>query len=380
MRVLHVIPSLAAVHGGPSVVLPIMERALSAEGVEVETVTTDDDGPGRRHDKGDGMPREENGVIRRYFPKQTEFYKVSLPLARWLKREVGRFDVVHIHAMFSHTSIAAARAARRAGVPYVIRPLGVLNQYGVKQRRAFLKRLSLRWVEGPLLRDAAAIHFTLADERDEAQLLGLPFTPVVIPLGLEATPLPAANSDARPTVLYLSRIDPKKNIEELLGAWKIIQPAHPDWQLVIAGSGDPGYEESLRKLAAELGVASSVVWPGLVKGQEKSQLLSDAQIFTLPSHSENFGIAAAEALLAGKPCVFTPGVAVGALAASHGAALLAADPTAESIAPPLASLMDHPETRAALAARAKHFAAAELSAAVMGRNLKTLYQRLSTLP
>jgi len=377
MRILHVIPSLAAVHGGPSVVLPIMERALSAEGVEVETVTTDDDGPGRHHDKGDGNPREENGVIRRYFQKQTEFYKVSLPLARWLKKEVSRFDVVHIHAMFSFTSIAAARAARRAGVPYVIRPLGVLNQYGVKQRRAFLKRVSLRWVEGPLLRDAAAVHFTLPEERDEAQLLGLAFSPVVIPLGLEATPLPPANPAARPTVLYLSRIDPKKNIEGLLGAWKLIQPAHPDWQLVIAGSGDPAYELTLRKLAEDLGVSSSVVWPGLVKGQEKSQLLSDARIFTLPSYSENFGIAAAEALLAGKACVFTPGVAVGALAARHGAAMLAAGPAAELVAPPLAALMDQPKNRDALAASALVFAAAELSAAVMGRNLRQLYQTVS---
>jgi len=379
MRILHVIPSLAAVHGGPSVVLPIMERALTAEGIEVETVTTDDDGPGQRNDKGNGEPRHENGAVRRYFPKQTEFYKVSLPLARWLKEEVGRFDVVHIHALFSHASIAAARAARRAQVPYVIRPLGVLNQYGVKQRRASLKRVSLRWIEGPLLRDAAAVHFTLDDERIEAQLLGLPFAPVVIPLGLEAAPLPPANPTAQPTVLFLSRIDPKKNIETLLAAWKILIPSHPEWRLVIAGSGDPGYEMTLRKLAEELGLGSSVVWPGLVKGQEKSQFLSDAQIFTLPSHSENFGIAAAEALLAGKACVFTAGVAVGALAASHAAALLSPEGAA-GLAQSLGSLMDPPEMRIALAASAKSFAAGELSAAVMGQNLKALYHRLSTRP
>ena len=166
MRILHVIPSLAPVHGGPSVVLPIMERVLTAEGCNVETVTTDDDGPGLRNGKGDGNAREENGVTRRYFPKQTEFYKVSLPLARWVKQEVKRFDVVHIHALFSHTSNAAANAARRAGVPYVIRPLGVLNQYGVTQRRTLLKRLSLRWVEQPILRHAAAVHFTLEAERE----------------------------------------------------------------------------------------------------------------------------------------------------------------------------------------------------------------------
>jgi hypothetical protein len=161
-----------------------MERALTAQGVEVETITTDDDGPSLRNNKGDGEVRDENGVVRRYFRKQTEFYKVSLPLARWLKREVRRYDAVHIHALFSHTSIAAARAAKQAGVPYIIRPLGVLNQYGITQRRAFLKQFSLRWVEGPILRQAAAVHFALDAEREEAWRLGIAFKTAVIPLGI----------------------------------------------------------------------------------------------------------------------------------------------------------------------------------------------------
>jgi glycosyltransferase involved in cell wall biosynthesis len=375
MRILHVIPSLSTVHGGPSIVLPVMERALTQEGIFVETVTTDDEGPGRRNEKGDGAAKTENGVIRRYFSKQTEFYKVSLPLARWLKREVRRFDLVHIHALFSFSSLAAARAAKQAGVPYVIRPLGVLNQYGITQRRALLKRLSLHWLEAPAIRNAAAVHFTMEAEREEAELLGIPFKSVVIPLGMEPQNLPLPDLLSPPYVLFLSRIDPKKNLESLLDAWRGVVDTRPDWRLVIAGSGGAEYIASLKGRCASLGITGSVDWAGQVKGEEKARLLVDAGIFALPSFSENFGIAAAEAMQAGKACLFTAGVAVGAWAARVGAAVASGESSAE-LAVALAGMIDDPTGRLELGCRAAAFAADELSSEVMGQRLVKLYREL----
>lgn len=378
MKILHVIPSLAPCHGGPSVVLPIMERALTNEGVSVETITTDDDGPGSRIERRLGQAVEENGVIRRYFPKQTEFYKVSFPLAQWMKHEVKRYDVVHIHALFSFTSIAGARAARTAGVPFIIRPLGLLNQYGVENRRAGLKTHSLRWVEGPLLRDAAAVHFTLDAEKQEAERLGLPFNGVVIPLGIESQRrhITPAQSSGK-SVLFMSRIDPKKNIETLLDVWAHVHEEHPAWNLVIAGSGTQSYLSELRRRATQLGIDSSVDWIGHVEGEEKKRLMEAASVYTLPSYSENFGIAAAEALYAGKACVFTPGVAVGALAGSQGAALVV-EPNAKPLARALTSLMADGAARKKLATAAVNFAERELSSVVMGKRLKSLYESLAT--
>ena len=120
LKVLHVIPSLSPVHGGPSFVLPVMARALADRGIEVDVACTDDDGPGRRLA---GIPLEvavqRNGFRVFYFPKQTDFYKVSLPLMTWLEEHVSEYDVVHVHAVFSFSTIAAGRAARRHGVPYI---------------------------------------------------------------------------------------------------------------------------------------------------------------------------------------------------------------------------------------------------------------------
>lgn len=378
MRVLHVIPSLAPCHGGPSTVLPLMEKALAGAGVEVETATTDDAGPGKRYRDAEELPRSEAGVPRHFFPKQTEFYKVSLPLRRWLRREVGSYDLVHIHALFSHASVAAAAAARRAGVPYIIRPLGVLNRYGMERRRALLKRVSFRWIESPLIRDAAALHFTSEAEREEAESLKTPFHAAVIPLGVgeprvraEAGPSDSPN----PSVLYLSRLDPKKNVESLLRAWRTVSLRHPDWKLIIAGSGDPDHVTRLRALADELALGSSLEWRGQVAGTEKESLLDSAAIFVLPSFSENFGIAAAEALLAGKACLFTPGVAVGNRAAKAGGALLS-QPDPQSLARHLLQLIEGEDLRKTLAEAALKFGREELSLATMGHRLIHLYESL----
>ena len=129
LKVLHVIPSLAAAHGGPSRALRLIERALQDRGVNVETATTDDDGAAGSNGAQLGMLLNEGGAHRRYFRRTTRPYKVSIAFGRWILGHVQDYDLIHIHALFSFTSTIAAHAARRAGVPYVLRPLGSLNRY-----------------------------------------------------------------------------------------------------------------------------------------------------------------------------------------------------------------------------------------------------------
>ena len=130
---------------------------------------------------------------------------------------VKRHDVVHIHALFSFASTAAAWVARRRRVPYVVRPLGTLSSYGLHARRRRLKRLSMALIEGPILRRAAAVHFTSRAELEDAEVLGLPMRSVVIPLGVEAGGRAACRADGctrrsagRRVILFLSRLDPRR--------------------------------------------------------------------------------------------------------------------------------------------------------------------------
>lgn len=383
MRVLHVIPSLSPSQGGPSFALPAMARALQAEGVEVDVATTDDDGPGRRLSLGAGpVPRE--GYRLWSFPKQTEFYKVSLPLASWLNRHVRDYDLVHIHTVFSFATGAAARAAQRAGVPYLVRPLGVLNRWGMEQRRPWLKALSFRLLDKPLLDRAAGLHFTSVQEREEAVGLGLRAPARVLPLGFdlaefEALPPAAqfheafADTAGRPLVLYLSRLDPKKNLEGLLEAWaRVAGPA----RLVIAGEGDPAYTVGLRERAAQLGLGDRVLWTGRLEGELKRAALAAATLFVLPSHSENFGIALLEAMAAGLPCVSTPGVA---LAAESGDAVRVVAAEAGALATALQDLLGDADARARLGAAAQELARRRYTLLAMGRALKAWYEETQSL-
>ena len=163
-------------------------------------------------------PVEAHGARRIYFRKWLDFYKVAPAMLPWLWRHVRTFDVVHIHSLFSFTSVAAGLLASGRGVPYVVRPLGTLSQYGVTQRRPWLKRLSLAVLERRILCHAAAVHFTSEAEWEEAKPMNLPLRAVVIPLAAQAE----RRGDAqrllqdypvlrdRQIVLYLSRLDPKE--------------------------------------------------------------------------------------------------------------------------------------------------------------------------
>lgn len=384
LRVLHVIPSVSPVHGGPSRAIALIERTLAAAGIAVTTLTTDDDGPGRRL-RSDRRPPKANGAARIYVPKRLEPYKVAPGAIGWLLRNVTRFDVVHVHALFSFVSVAACLAARLRGIPYVVRPLGVLSSYGMTQRRPWLKRLSLALIEGPLLRRAAAVHFTSEAERDEAQRLGIPMRGRLIPLGIEAAEPDAhgltlpRSGGGRPVILFLSRLDPVKNVEGLLRALCLLRGKAREPLLVVAGDGAPGYVAELEALADALGLAENVLWLGHAGGARKAAALAGADVFVLPSFSENFGIAAAEAMRAGLPCVLGEGVAIAREAEAAGAALVV-PPEPAAIAGALERLLEDEGLRRDMGAKAKAFAAREYAPAVMGERLIALYRTILTAP
>ena len=386
-NVLHVIPSISHAHGGPSRAIRLMEQALGGSAWQCVTATTDDDGPGRHLDRPLNRPMLEGQATRWYFHKNTEFYKAAWSFVPWVRRNVGRFDVVHIHALFSFTSIVAAWAARRAGVPYIIRPLGTLTHYSRTQRRPWLKRLSLKWIEGPLLRDAAAVHFTSLEEQREAAECGVPMRGVVIALGIET---PALSDDTLlrsrfPTLhgalylLYLSRLDPKKNLEGLLRAFALCHTQWPNTKLLIAGNGAPDYVASLVTLASRLGLDERVIWAGHIDGDLKASALAGAHLFVLPSFSENFGIAAAEALMAGLPCVLGQGVAIATDVVEAGAGVaVGIDPGA--IAAGLFELLTDEPARQRMSSNALNLAHSKFSIKAMGENVVLLYDSLTALP
>lgn len=386
MKVLHVIPSLSLSQGGPSKAIRVIESALRVAGVTVHIASTDDDGPGLHNTLPCSVFFENEGGQRIQFKKSFDFYKVSPAFAWWVMRHANEYDLMHIHALFSFTSIVAAWAARWHGVPYIVRPLGTLNRYGVTSRRPWLKRLSIWMLERRILRHAAAVHFTSQAELDEAIELNGSMNGVVFPLGIETFVHLDSTlfRDRFPSIgggrylLYLSRLDPKKNVEGLFHAFHQGAANWSDLKLVVAGDGAPHYVAGLKALVLELGLHDIVVWTGHLDGDLKASAMAGAELFVLPSFSENFGIAAAEALMAGLPCVLAEGVAIAKDVVNSGAGVAVA-PDPASIAAGLTQVISDPQLRDEMSVRAHHLARDMYSAEAMGANLIALYENILVL-
>lgn len=382
MRVLHVIPSLGPLRGGPSVAARAMAAGLARAGLEVELAATDDDGPGRLA-VPHGLPLREGGVTFRYFPRQTGFYTGSAPLAAWLAANAGRYDLIHAHALFSFAPLAAAAAAAARGVPYIVRPLGTLSPWGLRNRRPLLKAASLQLLDRHALAGAAAVHFTTEQERAEAAALGVPHRPVVAPLPVEldheglrraAGRLRARHPAlaGRAVALFLGRLDPKKGLELLLPALAAARAQRPGLALLVAGEGEPGYLAGLRRQAAALGLGDAVVWAGFLAGADKLAALAGAELFVLPSHAENFGVAVVEAMAAGLPVIISDQVGIHREVAAAGAGLVVPCETG-ALARALAALAGDAGLREAMGARARALAHGTYAPEAATRRLVAIY-------
>jgi glycosyltransferase involved in cell wall biosynthesis len=319
-----VIPAVAPRYGGPSVATFGMCHALDACDVETVVATTDADGDDRLHVET-GSLQKHRGVSTIFFPRVfSESFKWSGPLASWLQANVSAFDLVHVHAVFSHSSIAAGRACHRAGVPYIVRPLGTLDPWSIGHHR-LRKQVLMKLGTGDLLRRASILHYTSDAERALAEQ-ALPWLPrgVVVPLGVDDecfVPASTFPSEAAPYVLALSRLHPKKGLELLVEAFHALadEPAMGPWSLVIAGDGDRSYASRLERLAASGAARERISFRGWVAGADRLRLVTSAQLFALPSQQENFGLAVAEAMAGGVPVMISPEVNLAADVEAHGA-------------------------------------------------------------
>jgi glycosyltransferase involved in cell wall biosynthesis len=380
LRVLQVISSVSPLRGGPSVTVRNIAEALRRRGVQVDVATTDDDGRESRL----AVPLDTfcafHGQRVRYFPRQWRRYCASYPLLRWLKHSVRDYDVVHTHGLFAFAPVVAAWQARAARVPYIMRPAGVLDSWGLQNKSTRIKRLSIRLVEQALLSQAAAVHFMSDLERRRAAHLGILMRSVVLPLGFDfgdaggGDPGPADDLAAagKPVILFLSRIHSVKRLDVLLKAFaRLPQPRSA--VLAIAGDGETQLLERLKALASELGIGESVRWLGFAGAERKQRLLAAAALFVLPSASENFGVAIVEAMNAGLPVVATEGAGLAEFVQSSGAGMVV-DEAVESLTAALARLLSDAALRARMGQAGQRAVRTQLSLDAFGTRLENLYR------
>jgi glycosyltransferase involved in cell wall biosynthesis len=378
MRILHVTSFYepASAMGGLAMVTATLARAQAREGAAISVFTTTA-GLGDRRPRPEGEDR--GGVRVHYFPVRAGsrfFFSGALLRACWT--QIPGFDLVHVHGLWTFPATWAAAAARRARVPYVLSPHGSLNRWPMKYKA--YKKIPYWWiVERHTVRGARRIHCATQDEAAQARPWIGDRPTAVIPLAVEA-PLPPDASQAAawrmrvgvppgvPVIGFLGRIHPIKGLDLLVDAVARVEGAH----LILAGPDDGDTHARLARQAAALGIAERVHWPGLLDAAGRGALLAAIDVFVLPSHSESFGLAAAEAMAAGVAVVMTPGVNLAGMAGSAAGCVVPRDP--EKMADALSGLLSDRARRTALGTAARRLVAERLSPAAVARQMLRLYE------
>lgn len=316
MKILQIVPSISLIYGGPSQMVLGLAPALANAGTEVTILTTDSNGDSGQKplDVVLNVPIQQDGYQIIYF-RCAPFrrYKFSLDLLKWLKNHAQEFDIAHIHALFSPVSSTAAMICRQQNLPYILRPLGTLDPADLSKKK-LLKRLYVALLEGRNLAGAAAIHFTSQQEAKISVRFAIKTKDLVIPLGVIPPPKYTDNikdhlgiREHQPMILFMSRIDPKKGLELLISALEKLLLNGFDFDFVLAGTNpqDPIYEQKIKSEIENSPLKLRTIITGFVTGETKASLLQAADLFVLPSYYENFGIAVAEAMVAGTPVIIS---------------------------------------------------------------------------
>ena len=338
LSIIHVIHSIDPAHGGTTEAA----RLLAQTKAPVRSIVLSSDDP------ASGWGKDWPCTVRMLGPGRTKFGWTP----NW---EAGLRDllqpgaVVVVHGLWQYHALAAARAARRANVPMLVYPHGMLDPWALRQSQ-WLKWATWWAFNRKVFRQAAGVCFTTEDERRLAapKLGDICGSQVIVPLGVEEPPdstemLKAEFESAHPALagrrvlLFLGRLHPKKGCDMLLEAFARWQSADdPGKSVHLRLVGPPHalhYQLELERQCQALGlsIGQDVSFAGSVAGRNKWRELAAAEVLVLPSHQENFGIVVAEALACGVPVLLSDKVNTAPAIAEHGAGLVADDTVAGTL-------------------------------------------------
>ncbi|HXN53402.1 MAG TPA: glycosyltransferase [Candidatus Acidoferrum sp.] len=331
-----------------------------------------------------GWQLEESGIEAIYLPTWLHYRALSWNpgIARFCRTRLWNFDVVHIFGLYDFLGPAVAAACRRSGIPYVVEPIGMFMPI---VRNFLLKRMYHLALGQRMLRGSRKVIATSPQEVAELASSGLPAEKILVRRNGVEVPetLPdrgkfrasAGIPENAKVILYLGRLSEKKSPDVLLQAFALLCKAKSDAELrlVFAGPDDDGMKEKLLRMAGELGVSSSVQIRGAAYGEQKWNAYTDADVFVLPSQSENFGNTAGEAVAAGTPVVVTDKCGVAPLLADVAGLVVAHD--AAAMAQALARVLWEPGLHARLTAGCRKVAA-RLDWDEPAQEMENLYEQL----
>jgi glycosyltransferase involved in cell wall biosynthesis len=307
LKVLHTVGTLNKSSGGPPRSVTGLCEALGECGAKVNIVSQEE-----------GSPIDSSMIPNpRYV--QTHTVKYALSNRKWrvyyapaFKRTVADIceqqgiEIIHDNGVWMPYNYAAATVARRLGIPLVIQPRGCLQPLAL-DFNLWKKRLAWKLYQKQILDGASLFVATAEQEAESIRKLGLRQPIAVIPNGVNLPPwqdrLPTKKQKRQ--VLFLSRIHPVKGLLNLVAAWDQLRPKH--WMTIVAGRDEGGHLREVQNSVERAGLNQDFKFVGPVGGEAKEKLYRESDLFILPTYTENFGVAVAEALTYGMPVITTTG-------------------------------------------------------------------------
>jgi glycosyltransferase involved in cell wall biosynthesis len=311
VRLLHLVPSVDPQGGGVIEGVRRIHDALTALDHSGDVVSLDSPDA--------ACVRAYPGTVVATGPSVSS-YGYNERLLPWLKAHAGSYDAVIVNGLWQYVGFAARRALQGSGTPYFVYSHGMLDPWF--KRRYPLKHLK-KWLYWPwgeyrVLRDASAVVFTCEEERLLARQSFWLYRcrEVVGSYGTSTPPRDAQRLSEvflssfpelrnKRLLLFLGRIHEKKGCDLLIEAFAQVAATAPDVHLVVAGPGDDALTRQLQARARSLGLASRISWPGMLSGDLKWGAFHACEVFCLPSHQENFGIAVVEAMACSRPVLIS---------------------------------------------------------------------------
>jgi glycosyltransferase involved in cell wall biosynthesis len=293
----------AFIYGGPTMSVSMLSEQLTKAGINTEVYSTTANGK-TELPVTPGVPVNVDGVTVTYFKRLTKDHTHFSPsLLKKLWQQAPQFDVVHIHAWWNLVSLFACFIALLRNVTVVVSPRGTLSSYSFNNKNIGVKQLIHSLLGKPML-SKCYLHVTSGRESVAIEGLIAPKSITVLPnfVKLQAyKPSLKVKEDDTLKLIFFSRIEEKKGLDLLLNA--LVNVTVP-YQLTIAGDGDENYVESLKAMAANNHIDDKISWIGF-QNENKFDVLSEHDLFILPSYDENFGNAVIESLSVGTPVLIS---------------------------------------------------------------------------
>ena len=295
MKIIHYIPSIDRSWGGTSTYMQLLAQPLG-EMAEVHILTHQSDHP---------LPMDNCEVhfIPRYRPFSSTWKKAVMDLFNNIQP-----DVAHINCCWTPDCAMLQRLAQKMGFKAVLSPHGMLEPWIVRRHYWTRKLPALMLYQKAAVQRADCLLATAESERDNLLKLGYNKNIKVVKLGIDAEGIALKKSWKRTKqILFLSRVHPKKGINFLIEASAELRAELRGYKIIVAGEGEADYVSALKRKILDLGLQDVVELVGGVSDAEKWRLFQTSDFFVLPTHSENFGLAIAEALASGTPVITTVG-------------------------------------------------------------------------